>query len=170
MHCTKCGATLVAGAKYCGACGEVAVVSGSSKTAPPRIDQVKGCAVLLLIAGVIALVLSSADSDSDPAAVAAAAKEVAAKTIDPRICDDAIAGLEATGLIKERPAPNRVNVEDALWAAMPATEKRLVAQAVRCSLTRGKPSVGFDDYSVVYGYRSGQRLAQAVNETTVTIE
>jgi hypothetical protein len=65
------------------------------------------------------------------------------------------------GLVRERPSPERVNVEDRLWAAFPATAKRGLAMAVRCSATRGAPQQL--DYGVVYGYRSGKRLAMSTS-------
>ncbi|MFL6729533.1 MAG: hypothetical protein ACJ8E3_09325 [Sphingomicrobium sp.] len=84
-----------------------------------------------------------------------------ATTTDPKPCDDLIEQAENDGLVKQRPSPDRVNVEDRLWAQFPATSKEGLAMAVRCSATRGAPDEL--DYGVVYGYRSGKRLAMATS-------
>jgi hypothetical protein len=80
---------------------------------------------------------------------------------DPKACDDLIDQGEKAGLIKERPSAERINVEDRLWAQFPASSKRGLAMAVRCSAKSGAP--GELDYGVVYGYRSGKRLAMATS-------
>lgn len=104
----------------------------------------------------LAALLIAGCGREDPAPVA----KVAA--IDPRPCDAGLSALVETGLIKDRPASNRVDVEEVNWAAMPAKQKRTVAAAVRCSFLRGDIGrTDFDSFAVVYGYRSGKRLAMA---------
>lgn len=82
-------------------------------------------------------------------------------TFDPKPCDELIRRSEREGLIRERPEPNRINVDDLAWAEFPAGAKKGLALAVRCSATRGAPQQ--TDYAVVYGYRSGKVLAMATS-------
>lgn len=81
------------------------------------------------------------------AAVSPAEKQVA--------CAVAISAAQDAGLVRDRPKKNRIDVEEAAWSALPAGEKRSLASAVQCFAAPDH------DYGVVYGYRSGERLAMA---------
>lgn len=87
--------------------------------------------------------------------------EQVATVTDPKPCNDLIEQAQREGLVRERPAPNRINVDDRRWADFPASSKRGLAMAVRCSAYGGAPAEL--DYGVVYGYRSGKRLAMATS-------
>ena len=72
-------------------------------------------------------------------------------------CREPLKTGEESGVIKGRPSPNRINVEETLWAALPADVKDRTLQAVACDLWQtAMPPAG--EYVVAYGYRSGQRL------------
>lgn len=65
------------------------------------------------------------------------------------------------GIVKSRPAPNRVNVEEFRWRALPATDKEALLALVACDSYGKKPGelTPLSDYIVAYGHRSGKRLA-----------
>lgn len=82
-------------------------------------------------------------------------------------CAGVISRGISIGLIRARPAANRIDVEDAVWAAMAADVKRIVAIAVLCDMQA--TGAGVERFSVVYGYRSGRRLALA-DQNGATLE
>jgi hypothetical protein len=74
-------------------------------------------------------------------------------------CEKALSQAETDGLVRERPSKTRINVEDALWAALPAGEKTALMSLVGCAAFGKQPAdFGTSEYVVAYGYRSGQRL------------
>ena len=81
--------------------------------------------------------------------------------VDPKQCDALLDQAQRDGLIKKRPSTERIDVEDRVWAELPADSKRGIALAVRCSAAHG--TAGELDYGVVYGWRSGKRLAMATS-------
>jgi hypothetical protein len=132
-------------------------------------DQAKGCGALIVIVVLIYAAGKCAGSGSQdaasstgtaPPAVMSAEDEKAADARG-KACEKALGDLAANGLIRDRPEANRADVEEATWDMLPAKEKRMVAAGVRCAFLRGRESDKFDDYAVVYGYRSGKRLAMA---------
>lgn len=72
-------------------------------------------------------------------------------------CRDLLAIAEKAGLIRDRPKPTRIDVEDALWAQLPAKTKDQTLQALACDVWQTAMPQG-GDYVVAYGYRSGKRL------------
>lgn len=159
MNCTQCGGPLERDAKFCGRCGTA--VGGKGKPLDAK-QTAQGWGCLALIGAVVAVLIFQDDSPApDKPKVAA---------VDPAPCDKLIEQAEAAGLVRDRPAANRVDVEDQLWAEMPAQSKRGLALAVRCSFTRGQPRDDLDSYAVVYGYRSGKRLAQAYSSGSVGLD
>ena len=73
-------------------------------------------------------------------------------------CIDLLRQAEAEGMIRERPSSNRINVEDRLWESFPASSKDGLIRALACEAF-GRGPLADADYVVVYGYRSGKRLA-----------
>jgi hypothetical protein len=72
-------------------------------------------------------------------------------------CAAAIEQAARIGLVRERPAPNRINVDEVLWAQLPASTKDQTMQFVACARWRkAMPPPG--EYVVAYGWRSGRRL------------
>ena len=72
-------------------------------------------------------------------------------------CRALIGQAAKLGLIRARPSAERIDVEDATWAALPAKAKDRTLQAVACDVwQRAVPPQS--DYVVAYGYRSGKRL------------
>ena len=128
--------------------------------APQRKIGAAGWIVLAIVALLVWVAFANGGGEQKAKAAA----------VDPAPCDRLISDMEQAGLVKGRPSPNRVDVEDLSWAALPADSKRALALAVRCSFLRG--DIGrddFNDFAVVYGYRSGKRLAMA-SHAGVTIE
>lgn len=84
---------------------------------------------------------------------------------DPRACNRLIEESAKEGLIRARPRMDTVEVEEALWRAISARSKRMVAVLVRCSARNGEPNTeAVTGY--VYGYRTGTMLAFASDVTT----
>lgn len=74
-------------------------------------------------------------------------------------CAESLRKAETLGLIKDRPTPSRIDVEETLWAGLPAKTKQGILGSVSCEvlgrwmpLTPGTPLVA-------YGYHTGNRLA-----------
>lgn len=165
MHCAACGAATAADARFCGACG-----APRAAAAPERRRSPAKTLLTVVVVVILTMLLMKACAAADAPSSGNGTATATVPTIDPKVCDDALAELTGAGLIRERPAPNRANVDETLWAALPATQKHQVAGALRCSLTRGMPGDAFSDYAVVYGYRSGKRLAMAANQELITLE
>jgi hypothetical protein len=74
-------------------------------------------------------------------------------------CDQIIHQGQELGLIRSRPRPERIDVDEKLWAIMDESEKRGLLLALRCSAYRGTPRAG--EEAEAYGVPSGKRLALA---------
>jgi hypothetical protein len=98
---------------------------------------------------------------SDAATSAADAATAASPILDDEAvkqCGSYLSLATRNGLIRGRPSPNRINVDERLWAELPASAKDTTMQAVSCELWRSSmpPTVG--NYVVAYGWRTGKRL------------
>jgi hypothetical protein len=124
-----------------------------SDEARHRQNVIKAVIVVALIAFVaFCSQFGSGPADAPAASVAKLSDEAVAK------CRELLALGEANGIIRARPKPTRIDVEDALWAQLPADVKDRTLQAVSCDVwqTAMPPSAG--DPVVAYGYRSGKRV------------
>lgn len=75
-------------------------------------------------------------------------------------CAQAIDQATKDGIVRQRPAPNRVNVEDAVWQLMAADDKRALLSLVACdAFGKREGDLDLSEYVVAYGFRSGKRLA-----------
>lgn len=161
MNCTHCGGALPQGARFCGNCGTASKPALTHQ--PNPLQKMSGCGFALLLVGalvVAAEIFGTGDAPSPPAAKAAPfdPKVAAAKA---KICDNALAELGRAGVMKDRPSADTIIVEEDLWAQLPASQKRLFAAAVRCSLLGGTDSDDPFKSGFVEGYRSGKELAIA---------
>lgn len=134
----------------------------------------RGClfwgVAIVVVAGVLGALdpTRSAPGSDDAAAIASAAVAEAAAEAAPAVvdattraeCRDTVRQLERAGLIKGRPRAGRIDVDDRLWAEMPAQMKSRALQAVSCDVQGRFIPAGFDDEAIAaYGWRSGKRLA-----------
>jgi hypothetical protein len=67
------------------------------------------------------------------------------------------------GVIRSRPQPHRIDVDDALWAQLDAGTKDRIMQAVSCDVW-GAAMPAPADYVVAYGHRSGKRIQMLTSE------
>jgi hypothetical protein len=156
--CPECAEQIQGSARVCRFCGhrfsEHELASSEAKERADDTRKMIGRA--LPIALVLLFVWFCSTQRVD-----APTTETPVAAVDPKPCNDLIDQATKKGLVRERPAPNRIDVEDRLWSEFPADSKRGLAMAVRCSAANGTP--GQLDYGVVYGYRSGKRLAMATS-------
>lgn len=127
---------------------------------PPNPEQDRrnrqlgfGCIGLIVLVALIGM--CTPDSDTAPGASSAAVAKLPEEAVAK--CRKLLATGEQVGVIKSRPAPNRINVDDALWAQLDAETKDRTMQAVACDVwqTSMPPS---SDHVVAYGHRSGKRV------------
>lgn len=119
---------------------------------------------VMVIVGILALAMcDSPDTPGDVAESAQVAKLPPEKVTQ---CRELIATGERIGLIKARPERNRINVDDAMWAQLPADVKDQTLAAVSCDVWQTALPSAFD-YVVAYGYRSGKRVQMLTSEGMV---
>ena len=73
-------------------------------------------------------------------------------------CRAFVAQAGKAGLVIRRPTDKRVDVNELQWRAADANVKRVLVQAIACDLW-GKDTPPEAEYVVVYGARSGRRMA-----------
>jgi hypothetical protein len=111
-------------------------------------------------------------SPSAPAGIAAQTESdqtAALPALDEKmiaLCRRIIDEATKMGVVRDKPSPNRINVEDARWAMLPADDKRSLLAAVGCAAFKLRQAdwenvSNADGYTVAYGYRSGKRVAMA---------
>ncbi len=95
---------------------------------------------------------------AQPAAIAAIPE---APINDPKKCEKIIRVVERRGIVRSRPDIDRVDVDELRWLMLPAQEKSVVLQMLYCAAHRGRSIAQGErlDRAVVYGWRSGKRLA-----------
>lgn len=125
----------------------VVLVAAFSPPAPPvavkRESQVKA--------------EKAADAKQAASEAAADAAAIAARLSDDQIreCDQNLAKLAQIGLIRDRPARNRIDVDEKIWAEMPYKQKDALLGLVSCSAF-GRYVPEGNDRTVAYGWRDGE--------------
>lgn len=129
--------------------------------AGPSNNQIVGIAAAVVLGG-MAIATIRPDWVSEPAdqqAQDGVAQDAPAKLGPEQVarCRAALTAGTKSGVIRARPSPNRINVEDRLWAEMDAHTKELILQAVACDAW-GMAAPPQGQFVVSYGYRSGKRI------------
>jgi hypothetical protein len=73
-------------------------------------------------------------------------------------CKTALERYWAGGLLQAYPLRVRAEVDEALWVSISEIERNGFLEALACFAFDGQPLKG-DEYAVIYGYNTGQRLA-----------
>lgn len=111
---------------------------------------------LIVVMGVVG---QCGRGEDKPAESKAPAHMLTAKAI--KECNDTIALSIKKGLIKRRPDNNRVDVDDVAWELSDANDKKALIGILGCAAFGRKlrDFESLEQYVVVYGARSGKRLA-----------
>lgn len=156
--------------KRCGNCAElIQDQARACRFCGRKVQSNNSIAALVIIGVLSALLLSvifSGRFTPEPVAEAAAPK-LADSAV--KMCRGMLALAVDKGVIKARPQPNRINVDDRLWAMTDADTKDKVMQAVACDLWQTSMPPGKLDYVVAYGHRSGKRI-QMLSSTGMSRE
>lgn len=120
-------------------------------------------AVLAILAGAGVWLLSGDDAPSAADTPLPAPAVVVRPAHDPQQCQRVVSMAVKHGIVRAMPDTNRIDVDDGLWMLLPAKDKKILAIAVACQTFGGRSleQLDADQYAVVYGYRSGRRLALA---------
>lgn len=82
-------------------------------------------------------------------------------------CSNAITGAMKDGVVKERPSPNRVNVDEVIWVQMAASDKTALLALLACdAFGKRAGDLEFSEHVVAYGARSGKRMAMLTSAGT----
>jgi hypothetical protein len=126
-----------------------------------------GCAgCLWLIGAMFGCGEAQQATSTPPEAIAQADRPLLPETTV-ATCRKTIDAATSAGLIKSQPSPERINVEDRLWAALPVDERRALLGFVGCTAFKrriehwAEPDDILSGFVVAYGHRSGKRLAMA---------
>ena len=119
-----------------------------------------GCMIWGLLA-LIALGGLSQCGESDPAPGAGKAGVQSAQPIASAAkrqqCRDYLDLARREGLIRGRPSPDRLDVDERIWTQLSYREKDITLQAVSCDLW-GTDMPGEGNHVAAYGWHSGKRL------------
>jgi hypothetical protein len=148
--CKGCAELIQDAATICRFCG--------TEQRSPRKSLGCGSATLIILAAIFAFVYFLPETPDQKAEKSARAS---APVNDPVKCERVLSIALKNGTIRQRPEANRVNVDELRWTLMPASEKSVLMQMLLCSAFNGRSMAQVEpmDYVVVYGWRSGKRLA-----------
>ena len=127
-----------------------------AETAKLKVDpKGAGCLVLMIGAGLVWMCSpAKAPSEMDMARSALQAQ------LGPEVVSDCRMKITRTtqaGLIRERPEPKQINVDERIWAEMPMSQKEQVMKVLSCDVYgQYLPPEGSAVRAV--GWRSGERL------------
>ncbi|NBW12160.1 MAG: hypothetical protein EBR82_29435 [Caulobacteraceae bacterium] len=122
--------------------------------AGPTNNQIVVGALAILAIGAA---LAGSGTGSAPPSTADAGANLALSADAVATCRSLLDKGMKAGIIRGRPAPNRIDVEDSAWRELDARTKEVTLGAVACDVW-GRTAPPADEYVVAYGYRSGKRI------------
>ncbi len=171
-RCARCAEWIELEAKGCRYCGDdqpslsqdqmEGMIARGTITDPPssfgkdfRLNTGSGCLLAITAIGAMAWIATPA-----PAPIPAQQTRPAN---NPAQCEKLIAIASRQGLVRGRPALDRINVEDRIWRIASADDKRVLMQALACASFGGRALSQLQpmQFVVAYDYRSGHRVAMA---------
>lgn len=160
LPCPRCRSRIDAQAICCPVCRH--------DFTPGELDDlqqgwIRGMAINVIAVLGLGFMLFQCTRAEPPAEPAVA--EAPARVNDPAKCEQVIDVAVRSGLVRARPSAERIDVEDARWAAAPAREKRVLMEVLACTAFDGiaLSSIPAGDGVVAYGHRSGKRVAMATS-------
>jgi hypothetical protein len=168
-RCLQCAEQIQSAARVCRYCSHQ---FSDSEVSRGQWDDRAGAFAKALPSVIGACLLlwfcSSVGTSMDEGRARRAATAAAAPVADVKQCEAVLSQGEKARLIRERPSERRINVDERLWAELPASAKEGMLLALACTMTGGRPLTGLDN-AVAYGWRSGKRLVMAT-EVGVSFE
>lgn len=129
-------------------------MADSPPTTPADRSPGIGCLVIAAMM-ILAVLLNSNDSQVGAGGIGAENPPLSDEAV--KSCRELLAKATSEKVIRHRPQPYRINVDEIRWAALDAYTKDRIMQAVACDVW-GRSMPPPSEYVVAYGYHSGRRL------------
>lgn len=150
--CPQCSERIQPSAKLCRFCNYR--FSDHELAATDKTRDIANLIKVAVVVAILLFVISTCQGSGDDTSNAPPVR-LSEQTVSQ--CRELISLAERQGLIRARPASNRINVEDRKWAATDAATKDRLLQAVACDVWQTAMPPGME-HVVAYGHRSGRRL------------
>lgn len=151
-YCPDCAEKIASGARVCKHCGRKFT---DGEVASYIADKSRNSLIIGVVGSVMMLALMATCRIDTPKPAVDSSPILAQSVVED--CRSLIAQAMRDGVIVSRPSPNRINVNDRLWASLDAQTKDRTMQAVACDLWQRDMPPDFE-HVVAYGNQSGRRV------------